>query len=890
MAKLSPEEVTEIFGTQQPESAQAETTQARKLDPKEVEAMDGANYRDFWREVNNGIADVFSGVVGAPVDFLMWRTRKNIGEEMYDKIWSKEPILSSNYIKAWAKDTGLFYQPTEIEGDTLAKSIGKTVGTGASFLVPFGAATKGLAAAGEVQSVIGGIAQHIAKQSVASPITFMATDTAVNVMAGTGGFAARQLYPDSDSASIWGELLGGFSPAVLSGAGHALSKVSPSVWVVKKARDFANKTIEAFSPDGARIRVEKRLQEAAINPKEAVERMAQETIPEANLTPAQKSESRGLLAIEKAVIESSSTLKNQSDEQINSATKAIRESLETIGDRTPATATVETLEDAKKYILDMVDTRIRIAMQKVDERVADMSPKASRREMNAVAREELDGALTASRAQESQFWNAVPENIYVPTSSTKTKYQEALNSLAAAQRDDMPDIATELIGGKTAKIKNNVKELYGLRKSLLEEERIARSDGKYNKARVAGTIADAILDDLGAQRDNIQGVVGEKLRAAIDYSYDLNKRFHSGYVGKLLGTDRRGFPKIHDELTLEESIGAGGSMRRGVNSRALLEASDTPEMRSAVEDFLRDEFQRHAVKDGALNQSGAQTYLKKYRDVLEDYPKIKTQTNDAIRFNDASIHYQERADGLARALNDPKISRAAIFIKEPTEDAFKRLSKLPNPGESMEGLVRLSQRDETGKALKGLKTSFGNHLIEVATTRAETYTGDNILSGKKMLEALESGPEGAMARALFTPEELDRLSTIVSTAVKIEKAVTAKADAGILLDSPSLLVAYLSRLLGAAAGRHAAAALGSSGTVQIPGIASELALKLSKRAIKDPALKIVLDAVQDESLFTALLQNRTISSRVDALDMQSRLNTWLASLDYDGDKEPQSEP
>ena len=869
----------------------------------------GSPYDHLTKAINLRIAHAFGG----PVDLAEWKIKDTIGEELYGKIFSGKPFLGSKYFQDLMADRGLTYRSDEEIPDTLAGSIGEKIGTGVGLLIPFGAATRGLAAAKNATTTAAGIVQLIARQAVNSPKTFVAADAAVSALSGTGGYMMRQAYPDSDVASLWGETLGGLSP--LSGPliyGMA-TRFTLSGNVFRVARDLINKTIEGFSPEGALVRVEKRIQDAAVLPQEAARNMRADVLPEAELTPAQKANTSGLLAIEKAVLEASATLKNQSDIQISGATKAIRESLEDLGSGVPVAKTEEQLQAARQYVSDLVDTRVRIALQRSEERLEKMSPRATREDNNIVAREELTKALADARVQESQAHNAVPPGLFRPTSASRAAYDEIIAETPLAQREDIPSIARTLLGkerpvvGKidpdieamkslsgdvkvrmqearltesATKFGDEVKweELQGLRSKLLEDAREARAAGHYNKSRIAGLISDGILEDLGAQADNIQGIVGEKLRFALNISRDLNERFNSGTVGRLLGTERRGPPRTPEALTLQTTAGMGGPKGR-VATQAMLEAADTPSLRGAVEDFLRDEFQRMAIKDGTLSDGGFRSFMKKYMDVFFDFPKLEKQVTEAFKANNSAIFAQKRADGLARTLNDPKISKAAVFLKEPADKAFSRVANSPNPGKVMGELVKQVGRDETGEALNGLKTGFGNYILEKATIRAETPDGNNVVSGKALRASLEKGPIAEMAKALFSPKEFDRLNVIVNTAERVERAIMTPAAAGIILDSPSLLIHYTARFLGAAVGRHAARIAGSGGTVQIPGIASDLALKLTQRNIKDPALKIILSAVQDENLFEALLTQRTIITKADALRIQNRLNGWLASLD-----------
>ena len=214
------------------------------------------------------------------------------------------------------------------------------------------------------------------------------------------------------------------------------------------------------------------------------------------LTPAQKSGDEGLLSLERAVIESSDDLKRQSHQQIANMNASIRESLNMPGN---ADSTKDAFENAQNYLNDLLDTRIKVAAQKADERIESMTPTLGREGANRIAAEEVDSALAAARKQESDLYEMIPMDSEVPTTSAATALKNATDEIGAAQSSDIPQIARRFLDPESDSYLgdiSNIKELRSLQIKLREIGRIARANKSFNKARIADNIANAITDDI----------------------------------------------------------------------------------------------------------------------------------------------------------------------------------------------------------------------------------------------------------------------------------------------------------------------------------------------------------------------------------------------------------
>jgi hypothetical protein len=795
---------------------------------------------------------------------------------------SDEPLLGSRQIRRAFSALGISPPPGKDDPDTIAGSMGRVTGESVSMLAPVtwlaGRAAVGVETGirAAPTTVRGAVVQDIGKAAIETPGKFLAAETVAAAGAGTGGYIAREKFPETPAASFIGEVLGGVTPAGVVTA----AKIVPTVIGARLARAI----IKPFTPTGARTRAAQRVQGAARQPGAA---MGEDVLPEAGLTPAQRTGDEGLLSLERSVIESSEQLIGKSDEQIAQATAAIRSAVDDFGGHVPIEKTEVALEESRKYIQSLMDTRMRIAALRADERIAALGPKSTREDANLIAREEIVAARKAVNDQTNELWAAIPETyvnkageevpLLLKTENSTSAFADVVANTPRAQQDDIPDIARKFLDPESNQKfspEESVKELQGLRSKLLEEGRKARAAGDNNTARIANDLADAVLADLGAQVDNITGEAGEALRAALDSTAYMKEIFDRGPVGKVLAVDVRGAPKTPEALTLETTIGKGGP-RAKVETEALIAAADTPALKGAVEDFLLDEFNRRALSGNKLDRKKAEAFLLRNKETLDKFPELRTRIQSAVDAESVAALRAEKAEGLAQRLNDPKVSRAAVFLKEPVEGAMERIAKSPKPDRVMREIIKQARRDPTGDALKGLKTGLGDLLLSRASTRTVTAAGDLLVSGKVMRRMLEEGPVSKMFKTLLSPEEQKRMLDIVDVAEKVEKAVLAKGrPEGIIADNPSLLFSTLARIAGAQLGRKTAQMTGG-GTVQTPGIMSNLFKKALTAGTQDPARRLIIDAMDDEKLYTALL---AAGEKIETPAVRRQLNAWLISI------------
>jgi len=737
---------------------------------------------------------------------------------------------------------------------------------------------------GKTQQAARNFTREMARHVEAHPVSTLFTEMFAGGMAGVGGESTRRKWPDSPYAIAAGEVMGGLAGGAMLGTLSAirqngaaalkeLATTRAVMWsyrkLVKPKEVRARGRIERATPDpeGAAAAMDEPMLEIH-GPAEPGKTMPR-------LTPAQKTGDKGLLALEKSVINSADELKYAADDQIIEMSEAIKMSLEQVGGDVPIESTRVYLDAAHEHLVGLVEARRIIAIRRAEERMAAVGPDVSRESANIIAREEMERALADSRAQESELYDLIPSGLGSPTHYSQRALKEFQKELGKAQQGDIPKVAINSLQNEKSPLflgnAASIKDLRALQSKLREVDRVARSKKQYNKARIANELANAITDDLSrtpGTRD-VQPLIDN----AVSFSRTLHEKFDRGTVGGLLGRSVSGGEKVSKALTLESSLGRGPRAR--VAYQEMIKAvEDSPAgLAGAVEDYMKDQFLRTAFLHDTYQPGAARRFMASNQDLLKEFPDLRADLEKAMDARDAVTIMERRQKSLGSSLKNPRISKSAIFLHENPDVAFRRVEGNRNPRRIMSEVLSRVNKDVTGEAREGLKNAYVARLIKSSEipfgADAKRY------SGTSMENTLSSSP---IAEMLFTPAEMKRIQEIVRTAKRIDMAVAAQpAGEGIIGDVPAKITNLLSRLLAARTGGKLGAS-SAGGSLQMAQIFTKEAAGRLERFVANPAERLLVDAVHDETLWKALLLDEAKAPHQSVEIATRRINAWVASV------------
>lgn len=761
--------------------------------------------------------------------------------------------------------------------DTIPFTVG--IGTLAQF-VPQARAASG---AGRVVTGLQNMLNQYGRIFKQRPVSLMAGESIVGGGASLTGYSLEQRFPDLPAARFIGEMAGGIS---LDLAPKAI-KMLPSVQIVQAAKrkfstsekDIQNRAAELLSIG---------------NREEALRVLSQsrDFSPGAKFTSAIKSEDPIYSRMEQTILRAAQKgeLPDQFTNMLEETNKAIRDDLSFGG------LDEESMQGAfgrqVKHYKNLLDARIRIAANESDKAISKLVVTDTKESIEPIVRSKLSEALQEARQFEDELFKAVDQGEIVNINISKIARKELFNSLAKANKADMPDAAAFLdpkskkyIGKKRVKgesvitNQNSIFELRGVQSELRREARAARSgsDPNFNKARIADELADSITEDIA----NIYAEPGSEnpVAVAVAFSRELNNRFGKGSIAKVLRRERRGGESVDPSMTLSATLGTSPTLNRVAYDDILTAVSGNPEVQSAMEEFIKFKFFRNSE----FNPRQAQNFLNSNADLMNRMPALKSEVQNAIRTGNAeSIQKSRKADGTI--FLNPNVNKAIIYMNQDASKAFNSVIASNNPSKDIRNLMRLTKLDDTGEAFQGLKTGFAQFLFEKSSKNVKTPTGSQmrLVDGGLFNELVQDKKVKQTIMTLFSKEERARIERAARTAQMLAKQIEARPAIELVQQqNMNMLQKALLRISGGSIGRS----LGT-GTLQAPEQMANIFENLAKGGVFDAEKKMLEDAMFNEDLFKAMLETPTKAEL--SKKSQRAIRAWAAqTLATYGDEQQQ---
>jgi hypothetical protein len=400
--------------------------------------------------------------------------------------------------------------------------------------------------------------------------------------------------------------------------------------------------------------------------------------------------------------------------------------------------------------------------------------------------------------------------------------------------------------------------LYKLRREILNDATNLYSGattrrGVANEARQFGEMAEAILEDL----NSVENGLNESYDVARAYSYALNEAFTRSIVGKARADTAMGARRIPPELLSQQFIRGNPTVTdlriqdlQGVaefaNSQGLEGATEVFStvnniMESAIREARKDViFPPGHPREGEINVPKLAEWRRSNAELLEKFPQLDYDLQNAQRAQNTFDFYQKRANGGQKTVDSQTYLSTLINNTSPTaaiSEAFSFVpkgSKQKDPVQGLKRLFRLTSvkfRDADGKILPRaeqeamrvkINEGYQNAILQYAFMGAggeSIATFDPVTFHKTMFGKIEGSnfslADVAKQYGVMTDNDITRMRTISNQMVRL-----AAADAAGKLDDPELIQQtgpifdFYVGLVGSAAGTKTYSALtgGQSGT------------------------------------------------------------------------------
>lgn len=638
-------------------------------------------------------------------------------------------------------------------------------------------------------------------------------------------------------------------------APNAAARSLPMIPGVGLATRGVQAAVTPFTKAGALERARNRIAGLVENPEAARAALTQENI--GGLSPATQTGERRLMALEQRVRNDDPVADALMRERGAETNRLFADELDAVGGEGSVADTRGYLSERVNGLVTQMDEAVERASQAAEQKLALLTPSQRQSASSVVVREEIENALSAARQEESGLWQAIPQDVEVPTEATYAAYNRYLGELSSAQMDTLPAKVQQFLGETS----NNrfadfetVKEMQGLYSELRKASRQARAAGEMNTARISDGVADAIIDDLGAGSGAATGPAGQAIRDAIDYSRELNQTFRQGSIGRVLGYAREGGQSMPAELTLDATVGRSG-IRGAVNLDEVRAATNnSPTTEAAVRDYILSELAGPSMRNGQPNPSGIARFLAQNEELLSKTPDVQRQIAEALTSTNTSNRVGDTMDARRAAVMQD--SQAGQFLNAPQGREIANLYSSQDPRAAAAQLVRQAQADQSGAAVAGLKSGFIDDVIGSALSRQFDESGTPILSGNAARAHLNDPSVQAVGREILSPEQNTRLGQIVDAMQKSDMSRSGLPDVGpVMNDVPNSIISMVMRTVAARQGARAGQGV-SGASLLTANFASRRMESILDRLTNNRAEQLIRDAIMgDRELFDALLAN-----------------------------------
>lgn len=726
----------------------------------------------------------------------------------------------------------------EGEAQTAGESFQRGVGQAAGSIIPVAKGLQALKGAG-------GVVGQFADDALAA-LSSWGGVSAEMVAGGMSGGAEKAA--ENAGAPEWVQNTAAIAaPMSIPAAAGVISKgakIGPSGIIARRL----GAELAPFTKSGGRQVAGERMKSLAGGEERANE-LAQRISGEnpLNLTPAQQTGDPNMLAVERLAADQDPNLRASLEKRRAAGENTAQTDIAGMGgDVSDAQGFFDGL--LRRYKSDL-QARADRAVAAATGRVQGIDASRPESQNSQMVTDKIKFAMDAELGKERELWGAIDRDATVGTENARDVAEGLIADTSHAQRFDIPNSVRELLDNpEVYGDETTVREMYGLYSALRGTARsaMAGNDKNENMARIANSVADAILEDLGAVSANTP--IGREINEARAFSAALHETFDRGAPGRLLKRTLDGDTAIDPEMALRRTVGRGGT--EGMVTSRQIEKATNDGAKPFITDYLRGEFAKSATNQGTgeVTLAGARRFIANNKELLGRYPELRTEIDAAVKQGDTAERLSERISGRIAALEDAKRSAMAKFVGSAGDKAVNAVLDAKNPIQAARKIANAARKDESGKALAGVKGAFTDHLIGSAT---KTKGGQTGLDATALNSALADPRMKTALSQIFTEGEMSRLRLIGRELAKLQTGNAANIGSELSGARANRLIEMVARI---GAARHGAQlGGGSGGSIQTAQMASSRVKDALSFLASDKASRMMADAVTDPDLFKALL-------------------------------------
>ena len=776
--------------------------------------------------------------------------------------------------------------------------------------VPYGAVATGFRFG---TSEVGKLFNRISESVRRAPVRFGLVEGSMALSGATAAATAEDLFPGNVGARMGAELVGGaVNPAKLvRGAGefgwnlvrNVVQSVSPEGRTTASAKLLADVAAQTGEDLDAVWRVYKALGVPGLE----------------NLTPAQKTGSMALGALEDHLADFSGKFDKESKDRAIQGLDVLRGHIALLT-RTGDPEALKTAAQVRDiYYRTLIQGRVDSAMAEATAAVGKITKDTpeTRAVLSTKVREILDLSIKDARKAESELWARWTK----AEGDTPVKYDNLLRQFTEEYEKVLPEYRPKRVPGEVEAFLRRVRkggepslvydpetlsfkdvagkapgttagEMYKLRGELLNEARQMAIAGDHSSARSFNDMAEAILDDLGES-------VSPAGRKLYDEARGFTKEFHDAFtrsfVGKTEAAGKYG-DRIAPELTLRRALATGaeaGAVQfadiekatRFLSSRGLQDDGAIQVVMEAQDRFLRlAAAEAINPETGKVNPDRLRKFMQKNEILMNRFPTVKADLDNAIKTTREASRLELLAKGQNRNMEDNK---AFSKILKADGVAVAQQALLSNNMErDIQKLVSVVKRGtnvpdlDPGAATAGLRSA-----IYTAAINASTGKNRGELDLNQVQSLLFTPPPGQRSaiqilqdEGIVSAREVGKIKQLFGALESIQRSQRVGTAVEVKQDLTDAALATFSRMLGSTvAGAGARAAGSATPSLVIHGAGARFAEHVFTKMNVTTARQILIDAISDPSRgkLELIMQQASRMTPKQVADQAMQLNAWF---------------
>ena len=826
-------------------------------------------------------------------------------------------------IGMWAGDTaaeGLrLRQPEQMRQEVrkygvLGESFGGSMG---ALGFPYFAAATGFRLG---QSAAGKLLNRIIDSAKASPWKFGLTEASMASSAATAAMTAEALFPGNVGARMGAEMVGGL--------------VNPSTYVragAEHATGFVKTVLQTLSPSGRETAAARMLADVAAKTGEDMDAVYRAYkalgVPGLeNLTPAQKTGSMALGAMEDYLAEFSGKFDKESKDRARQGLDVLRGHINLLTRTGDPEALKAAAQARDVYYRTLIQGRVDGALAEAEKavgRVTKDTPE-TRAVLSKTVRDILDTAIVDARKAETELWTAwTKAEGPKPAQFTNLQRQFAeeydgvlpeyrpkhVPAAVAAflKRVSKPGEGTLQYDPETLSFRDvpgkepgtTVDEMYKLRSELLNEARQLTITGDHNGARSLSNLAEAIIDDLDASVSPAGKALYDKARG---FTKEFHDAFTRSFVGKSSAVGKYG-DRMAPELTLRRALASGdelGALQLGeieTATRFMLTRGLQDEGAVNIVMDAQDRFLRLAAskaidpETGKLNPKRLSEFMANNQQLMNRFPGVREDLSNAIKTTRSAQDLEALAKNQNRLMDDLK-----VFSKITKGDAIQQTQAAllsDNMERDLGKLVTMVKRGTTGadgkpvidsaSAVAGLRSAVYTAAINASTGRNRGTLDLNQV--KALLFNPPPGQKAAMQilqeADIVSPREVGKIKQVFAALESIQRSQRVGTAVEVQQDLTDAATTLFARMLGSNMASTASKAAGSNTPSLIAaGAGARFAEYLFRKMSVTTAKQMFVDAISNpqSGKLDLILQQASRLTPKQMTQQAMQMNAWAVSL------------